>query len=97
MTKDFETWFKENKILYGLDKISSYQQHLLYDGVELLGVNPFWILGKIDTHNYLPIYRMYIRCAQYDAEHADVELLQKYRHKLYDFCMETIKEYCLDI
>ena len=97
MTKDFETWYEDNKIWLGLDEINPNQQHLLYEGDELLGINPIWILEKIGTHNYLPIYRMYIKHAKNDPEHADVELLQKYRHKLYEFCMETIKEYCLDI
>lgn len=95
VAKDFETWRQENYEWLELSRHCEDAQYLIYEGGELLGINEHWIIGRLNCCDYINIYQEFIIKAR-SGSHADVELLQKYRHKLYSYCMNMLRDYCID-
>lgn len=95
VAKDFETWRQENYEWLELSSWSEDAQYLIYEGTELLHLNGLWIIDRLSHNDYMTIYQRYILKAK-DSDYADVELLQKYRNRLYTYCTNMLRDYCLD-
>ena len=91
---DFETWKEQNYDPLKLASFTEDYQYMIYEGDALLNINPRWICGRLQSCDEQSVYQEYIRRSR-KGMHADCEICEKYRMRLYRLLTSLIAMYCI--